>query len=162
MLGGEKLVNATGLLIAGAANPLVDTIERLEAKLLAGVALLQTNIVYDVDRFAEWFEPMLAAGIAERAYVLVGVTPPRSTQMLRFLHDRIPGVEVNQATFARMEQVEGEAAKTEGIRVAADVSPLCESCVASRACTSWRRAGRPRLCRGWSRWAGLRTVRVTN
>jgi 5,10-methylenetetrahydrofolate reductase len=162
MLGGEKLVNATGFLIAGAANPLVDTIERLEAKLLAGVALLQTNIVYDVDRFAEWFERMLAAGIAERAYVLVGVTPPRSTQMLRFLHDRIPGVEVNQATFARMEQVEGEAAKTEGIRVAADVITALRKLRGVSGvhimAPGWEAEAVPRVVEA----AGLRTVRVTN
>jgi 5,10-methylenetetrahydrofolate reductase len=161
MLGGEKLVNATGFLIAGAANPLVDTIERLEAKLLAGVALLQTNIVYDVDRFAEWFEPLRAAGIPERAYVLVGVTPPRSTQMLRFLHDRIPGVEVSQATFARMEHVEGEAAKTEGIRVAADVITTLRKMRGVSGvhimAPGWEAEAVPRVVEA----AGLRTMRVT-
>lgn len=121
MLGGELLAQPTGYVIAGAANPLVDSLERLETKLEAGVGLLQTNIVYDVARFAEWFAPIVEAGISERAPVLVGVTPPRSTGMLRFLHDKIPGVEVDDATFARMEGLEGEAAKDEGIRIASDV-----------------------------------------
>lgn len=120
MLGGEALASPTGYLVAGAANPLVDSLERLEAKLEAGVRLLQTNIVYDVERFAEWFAPMVAAGIAERAPVLVGVTPPRSVRMLQFLHEKIPGVEVDDVTFARMEGVEGDAAEEEGIRVASD------------------------------------------
>jgi methylenetetrahydrofolate reductase (NADPH) len=116
----EELRHPTAFRVAGAANPLVDTEERLTGKLDAGVTLLQTNIVYDVDRFAAWFAPLVAAGIADRAPVLVGVTPPRSTRMLRHLHDNIPGVEVDDATFGRMEGLEGEAARDAGIEIAAD------------------------------------------
>jgi 5,10-methylenetetrahydrofolate reductase len=121
LLLGEQLTTPTDYLIVGAANPLVDTLERLEQKLDAGVGLFQTNIVYDVERFARWFEPLVQAGVAERAPVLVGVTPPRSHRMLRHLHDHIPGVEVDDATFARMDGLEGEEAKAECIAVACDV-----------------------------------------
>jgi methylenetetrahydrofolate reductase (NADPH) len=121
LLAGELLATPTGFLVAGAANPLVDPVERLAAKADAGVGLFQTNIVYDVDRFAEWFAPVVAAGLTRRAPVLVGVSPPRSIRMLEYLHERIPGVEVDDATFARMRGLEGEAAKDEGVRVASDV-----------------------------------------
>jgi methylenetetrahydrofolate reductase (NADPH) len=123
LLAGERMASATGFLVAGAANPLVDTVERLQEKTDAGIGLLQTNIVYDVDRFAEWFAPVVEAGLPRRAPVLVGVTPPRSLRMLEYLHERIPGVEVDEATFARMRGLEGEAAKDEGVRIAADVIP---------------------------------------
>jgi methylenetetrahydrofolate reductase (NADPH) len=121
LLAGERLPTPTGFLVAGAANPLVDTVARLEAKVDSGMGLLQTNIVYDVDRFAEWFAPVVEAGLPSRAPVLVGVTPPRSLRMLEYLHERIPGVEVDEATFARMRGLEGEAAKDEGVRIASDV-----------------------------------------
>jgi 5,10-methylenetetrahydrofolate reductase len=121
MLAGEKLSTATDFLIVGAANPLVDSLERLQAKLDAGVRLVQTNIVYDVDRFAEWFSPVVAAGVADSVPVLVGVTPPRSLKMLQYLHERVPGVEVTDSTFVRMTGLEGEAAKAEGIRIACDI-----------------------------------------
>jgi methylenetetrahydrofolate reductase (NADPH) len=121
LLAGEQLASPTGFLIAGAANPLMDSVERLEAKADAGIGLFQTNIVYDVDRFADWFAPVLAAGLTRRAPMLVGVTPPRSVRMLEYLHERIPGVEVDDATFARMRGLEGEAAKEEGVRIASDV-----------------------------------------
>jgi 5,10-methylenetetrahydrofolate reductase len=121
LLGGERLMHPPDFLIVGAANPLVDSVERLEGKLDAGVRLLQTNIVYDVDRFSEWFAPLVASGVPERAPVLVGVTPPRSANMLRYLHERIPGVEVDRRTFARMDGLDGLDAKQEGIRIAADV-----------------------------------------
>jgi methylenetetrahydrofolate reductase (NADPH) len=121
LAAGETLDTPTGFQIACAANPLVDTLERLEQKLAAGVHFFQTNIVYDVDRFAAWFEPMVRAGVAERAPVLVGVTPPRSTRMLRHMHDNIPGIEVDEASFARMEGLEGDDAKAAGVEIAVDV-----------------------------------------
>lgn len=121
LAAGEVLDQPTDFLVIAAANPLVDTRERLEQKIDAGVACFQTNIVYDVDRFAEWFAPIVAAGVAERAPVLVGVTPPRSTRMLRHLHDNVPGVEVDDATFERLQGLEGEEAKAAGVEVAAGV-----------------------------------------
>jgi methylenetetrahydrofolate reductase (NADPH) len=121
LLAGERLSTPTGFLVAGAANPLVDSVERLQHKADAGIGLLQTNIVYDVDRFAQWFAPVVEAGLPRRAPVLVGVTPPRSMRMLEYLHERIPGVEVDDATFARMRGLDGEAAKDEGVRIAAEV-----------------------------------------
>jgi len=121
LAAGETLTEPTGFLIAGAANPLVDQVGKLEQKLDAGVGLFQTNIVYDVARFAEWWAPMVEAGVPERAKLLVGVTPPRSTRMLRFMHDKIPGVEVDDATFARIDGLEGYEAKAAGIEIAVDV-----------------------------------------
>lgn len=121
LAAGETLQTPTDFLIAGAANPLVDSVERLERKLDAGVSLLQTNIVYDVGRFARWMAPLVAAGITERAPLLVGVTPPRSHKMLSYMHEKIPGVEVDEKTFARMAGLAREAARAEGIRVAAEV-----------------------------------------
>ncbi|MFN8203706.1 MAG: methylenetetrahydrofolate reductase [Solirubrobacteraceae bacterium] len=121
LAAGETLAPPPAFLIASAVNPLVDSRERLERKIAAGAALFQTNIVYDADRFAAWFAPLVQAGVAERAPFLVGVTPPRSTRMLRHLHDNIPGIEVDDATFARMEGLEGEQAGDEGVAIAAEL-----------------------------------------
>ena len=121
LAAGEKLSSPTDYLIATAANPLVDTAERLLAKLDAGAHFFQTNIVYDVPRFAEWLAAMVDGGVLARGPMLVGVTPPRSTRMLRYMHERIPGVEVDDATFARMEGLEGDDAKRAGVEVAVDV-----------------------------------------
>jgi 5,10-methylenetetrahydrofolate reductase len=121
MAAAETLDPPTDFLILTAANPLVDTLERLESKLDAGAHAFQTNIVYDVDRFSEWFDPVVAAGVTERGPMIVGVTPPRSTRMLQHMHDHIPGIEVDDATFARMEGLEGEEARAAGIAIAVDV-----------------------------------------
>jgi 5,10-methylenetetrahydrofolate reductase len=121
LAAGEELATPTNFLVAGAANPLLDSVERLERKLDAGVGLLQSNVVYDVDRFVRWLAPIAEAGILARAPLLVGVMPPRSTRMLRHLHDNIPGVEVPDAIFARMDGYQDQAAKDEGVRIAAEL-----------------------------------------
>jgi 5,10-methylenetetrahydrofolate reductase len=117
----EPLALPTSFLIAAAANPLVDSVERIADKLEAGAGLLQSNIVYDVDRFAAWLAPFVEAGITERAPLLVGIAPPRSTRMLTYMHEHIPGVEVDDATFARMEGLTGDAASATGIEIAAEL-----------------------------------------
>jgi 5,10-methylenetetrahydrofolate reductase len=121
LAAGETLKLPTDFLIATAANPLVDTLERLERKLAAGAHCFQTNIVYDVERFAGWLGPIVDAGITERAPMIVGVTPPRSMRMLQYMHDHIPGVEVDDATFERMSGLEGAAAKAAGIEIAVEI-----------------------------------------
>jgi methylenetetrahydrofolate reductase (NADPH) len=121
LAAGETLKLPTDFLIATAANPLVDTLERLERKLAAGAHCVQTNIVYDVERFAGWLGPIVDAGVTERAPMIVGVTPPRSTRMLQYMHDYIPGVEVDDATFERMSGLEGAAAKAAGIEIAVEI-----------------------------------------
>ena len=122
LAAGETLTTPTGFLVGGAANPLVDPVEKLEGKLDAGTHFFQTNIVYDVDRFAEWFAPVVAAGIAGAGAV------PRRRRRRRgargcseHMHDNIPGIEVDDATFARLEGLEGDEAKDAGVEVAVDV-----------------------------------------
>jgi len=121
LAAGEPLGRPTGFRIIGAANPFVDSAERLTSKLDSGVTLLQSNIVYDVERFAEWLNPLVRLGITARAPLLVGVAPPRSSRMLEHLHRKIPGVEVDAATFARMDGLDGDEAKAEGVEIAADL-----------------------------------------
>lgn len=121
LAAGEKLRAPTGFYVASAMNPLVDSPEKVKAKLQAGTEFVQTNIVYDVPRFAKWFDPLVGQGLLENIPVLVGVMPPRSTRALEHMHNNIPGVEVDDATFDRLKGVTGDAAKDAGVRVAADV-----------------------------------------
>jgi methylenetetrahydrofolate reductase (NADH) len=152
LAAGEHLSVAPDFLIVGAANPLRDSAERLEQKLEAGTGCFQTNIVYDVDRFEGWFEAILAAGIPERAPFLVGVTPPRSIRMLRHMHDNIPGVEVDQGTFDRIEGLDGEDAKAAGIEIAAEiVARLAETIGVAGVhlmAPGWEGEAVPRIVRG--------------
>ena len=84
-------------------------------------ACCRRNIVYDVERFATWLAPFVEAGVTERAPLLVGIAPPRSSRMLTYMHEHIPGVEVDDATFARMDGRTGDDATATGIEIAAEL-----------------------------------------
>jgi 5,10-methylenetetrahydrofolate reductase len=121
LAAGETLTTPTGFYVASAMNPLADSEDKIAAKVAAGTQFFQTNIVYDVPRFAAWFAPLVEAGTIDGIPVLVGVMPPRSTRALEHMHNNIPGVEVDDATFARLAGLAGEEAKGAGVQVAADV-----------------------------------------
>jgi 5,10-methylenetetrahydrofolate reductase len=121
LAAGETLAAPTGFYVASAMNPLADSAEKVEAKVAAGTQFFQTNIVYDVPRFARWLAPLVDAGTLDGIPVLVGVMPPRSSRALEHMHNNIPGVEVDDATFARLAGLAGEEAKDAGVKVAADV-----------------------------------------
>lgn len=121
LAAGETLTTPTGFYVASAMNPLADSEEKIAAKVAAGTQFFQTNIVYDVPRFAKWFAPLVETGTIGGIPVLVGVMPPRSSRALEHMHNNIPGVEVDDATFARLAGLAGEEAKDAGVKVAADV-----------------------------------------
>ena len=121
LAAGETLTTPTGFYVASAMNPLADSHDKIVAKIAAGTQFFQTNIVYDVSRFANWFAPLVEDGTLDGIPVLVGVMPPRSSRTLEHMHNNIPGVEVDDATFARLAGLAGEEAKMAGVQVAADV-----------------------------------------
>jgi methylenetetrahydrofolate reductase (NADPH) len=121
LAAGETLSIPTGFLVGAALNPLLDGAPRIAAKASAGARFFQTNIVYDVARFADWFTPHAESGVLAGVPVLVGVMPPRSSTALQHMHEHIPGVEVDEATFAKLAGLSGEDAKAAGIEVAAHV-----------------------------------------
>jgi 5,10-methylenetetrahydrofolate reductase len=121
LAAGETLSTPTDFFVAAALNPLVDAAPKIAGKVAAGARFFQTNIVYDVARFAEWFAPHVESGVLGGAPVLVGVMPPRSTAALKHMHANIPGVEVDDATFAKLAGRAGDDAKAAGVAVAVAV-----------------------------------------
>src|SRR5260370_13038093 len=119
LAAGETLSTPTDFFVAAAVNPLVDVAGKIAGKVEAGAQFFQTNIVYDVARFADWFTPHVESGVLAGAPVLVGVMPPRSVAALEHMHKNIPGVEVDEATFARLRGLSGEDAKAAAVELAA-------------------------------------------
>jgi methylenetetrahydrofolate reductase (NADPH) len=93
---------------------------RLEQKLDAGADFVQTQIVYDVDAFAGWADEARRRGVLDRAFVIVGVAPPRGPKSARFMRDHLPGVIVPDAVIEELERAGPEAAAT-GVRITIDV-----------------------------------------
>ena len=122
LLSGAPADPAPRYFVGVADVPLADRYDpgRLEAKIEAGADFVQTQIVYDLDALRAWAEAVRPRGIFERAFVLVGVAPPRSLRSVRFMQEHLPGVAVPDAVVGRLEAA-GEDAAAEGVRLTVEI-----------------------------------------
>ena len=95
------------LFIGGAANPFADPVDlrplRLKKKAVAGADFVQTQLIYDMDRFREFMKRVVDLGITETVAVLAGVGPLKSAGMARHMRDNVPGITVPDVIVKRME-----------------------------------------------------------
>jgi len=121
--GGDALEERVPLFIGAAWTPLGDPIEirtmRLAKKIKAGADFIQTQAVYDVERFAEAMKKARDRGLPERTAILAGVIVPKSAGMLSYMHRSVPGVLVPDALIKRMKGASDPRA--EGIKIAIEI-----------------------------------------
>jgi methylenetetrahydrofolate reductase (NADH) len=122
LLSGKRVEPPPRYFVGVADVPLAPDYDpgHLEAKVEAGADFVQTQIVYDVDALGEWADRIRPLGIFERAFVLVGVAPPRSARSARFMSEHLPGVLVPGEVIRRLEEA-GEDAQLEGVRLTVEV-----------------------------------------
>ena len=120
---GEDVSGEVPLYIGAAANPFADPFEfravRLAKKIKAGADFIQTQAIYDIDRFSKWMEVVRERGLDEQVHILAGIIPIRSVGMARYMRDYVSGVSVPDEIITRMEQAED--AKQEGVKIPLDI-----------------------------------------
>lgn len=122
--------------VGAAANPFGDPFEwrpyRLAKKIKAGADFIQTQLVFNIDRFAEFMEKVHQLGLHQQVYILAGIGPLKSPGMARYMRDEVPGLDVPDAIVDRMTKAtEGidpedksarrDAWRDEGIKIAIDL-----------------------------------------
>ncbi len=122
-ISGEDVSGEIPIYIGAAANPFADPFEfrvaRLAKKVKAGADFIQTQAVYDVDRFRKWMEAVCERGLDEEVHILAGVIPIRSVGMARYMRDYVAGVTVPDEIITRLEQA--EKAREEGVRIPLEI-----------------------------------------
>lgn len=107
------------IFIGGAANPFGDPFEfrviRLAKKVKAGVDFIQTQCIYDMDRFEKWMALVRERGLHEQVKILAGVTPLKSARMATYMRDNVAGLTIPDVYIQRLSQAENAAA--EGIKI---------------------------------------------
>jgi len=120
-MSGFELNNPPRMFIGAAANPFADPFEyrviRLAKKIDAGVDFIQTQCVYNLDRFKEWMRLAREEGLTEKVHILAGITPMKSEGMARYMANKVAGMDVPEALIKRMGGVSKEKASEEGIRI---------------------------------------------
>jgi methylenetetrahydrofolate reductase (NADPH) len=121
-LGGEELKGIPRLFIGAAANPFADPFEsrvvRLAKKVAAGVQFIQTQCIFNLERFAQWMEQVRDRGLHEKVHILGGVTPMKSVGMANYMKNMVPGMDVPDALIARIKGVEKDKRAEEGVKIA--------------------------------------------
>ncbi len=119
--GGEKIDGPPRMFIGAAANPFADPFElrvaRLAKKVKAGVDFIQTQCIYNLDKFEKWMAGVRDRGLHERVYILAGITPMKSVGMARYMKNKVPGMDVPDEIVKRMGGVPKENQAAEGIKI---------------------------------------------
>ena len=108
--------------IGAAANPFGDPfafrVIRLAKKVNAGADFIQTQCIYDMDRFKQWMEQVHNKGLHEQVYILAGITPLKSVRMAEYMRDNVAGLTVPDHIIERLKNAEDP--KEEGQKIAVE------------------------------------------
>lgn len=120
-MSGFDLDTAPQMFIGAAANPFADPFEyrviRLAKKIDAGADFIQTQCIYNMDRFREWIRLSREEGLTENVYILGGVTPLRSAGMARYMKNKVAGMDIPDEIISRMDGVDKKDQAREGIKI---------------------------------------------
>jgi methylenetetrahydrofolate reductase (NADPH) len=104
--------------IGAAENPFGDPFEfrviRLAKKVKAGADFIQTQCIYDMERFEEWMRQVRERGLHRKVKILAGVTPLKAVAMAKYMRG-VAGLTVPDYYIERLEKAEDQA--EEGIRI---------------------------------------------
>jgi len=119
LLSGSEIKGEVPLFIGAAANPFVEPLEfrviRLRKKVEAGADFIQTQAVFDMERFKKFMAEVCEQGLDEKVHILAGVIPIKSAGMARYMRDYVAGVIVPDEMVSRMEDAKDP--KEEGIKI---------------------------------------------
>lgn len=120
-MSGFELKDAPRMFIGAAANPFADPFEyrviRLAKKIDAGADFIQTQCIFNMDRFKKWMTMAREEGLTEKVYILGGITPLKSEGMARFMSKKVAGIEMPEEMIKRMAGVPKKKAAEEGIKI---------------------------------------------
>ena len=105
--------------IGAVANPFGDPFEyrvmRLEKKINAGADFIQTQCIFDMDRFERWMEQVRERGLHKKAKIVAGLMPLKSHKAAKYMQKFVSGMVVPDEIIERMEKAEDK--KAEGVEL---------------------------------------------
>ena len=120
---GEELKVEPRLFLGAAANPFADPFQfraiRLAKKIKAGADFIQTQIIYNVEKFEKWMGIVQDMGLHKKVFILAGVTPIRSLDMAKYMKKSVPGMDVPDEIIKRLEGAENK--QSEGINICLEI-----------------------------------------
>jgi methylenetetrahydrofolate reductase (NADPH) len=126
LLDGTKIKGVFSLLVGAVANPYLTPLElnilRVAKKVAAGARFIQTQAVFDAERFQQWLEAARGEGITEKAAILAGVRPLESAAEAENLRDTLTDFFIPDEVIKRLKAAGDETAqKKEGLAICKEV-----------------------------------------
>ncbi|MFW6011746.1 MAG: methylenetetrahydrofolate reductase [Desulfosalsimonas sp.] len=120
-LGGDEIKRPPQMFVGAAANPFADPFEirvpRLAKKIEAGAEFIQTQCIYNLEKFEKWIKQAEERGLTEKCYIMAGVTPFKSAGMAKYMKNRVPGMDVPDDVVKRMSDTPKGKQAEEGINI---------------------------------------------
>lgn len=122
-LDGREIADRPRFFLGAAASPFGAIPEfeaiRAEKKVNAGAQFIQTQPVFDHDRFVDWLEALDRRNVLDKVHILAGLVPLKSARAAQFMSRDVPGVVIPEKTVNRMTEAgDSEAQQEEGVRIA--------------------------------------------
>jgi methylenetetrahydrofolate reductase (NADPH) len=125
-LDGRAIKTPPRFYLGAAASPFGAKSEfeaiRAEKKINAGAQFIQTQPIFDHDRFVEWLEALDQRNLLGKVHVLAGVIPLKSARATQFMAGDVPGVRIPETIVKRMTELDDKDAQQEmGVEIALEL-----------------------------------------
>ena len=121
LLGGDALEGGVEMLLGAASNPFGDPfdfrVRRLAKKAKAGADFIQTQCIYNMDKFKTFMSMAGDEGLLEDVKILAGVTPLKSLPMAKYMAAKVSGIDIPQPILDRIKGVPKKQRAAEGIKL---------------------------------------------
>jgi methylenetetrahydrofolate reductase (NADPH) len=123
-MSGGDIEEPPRMFIGAAANPFAEPFDwrvyRLAKKVKAGVDFIQTQCIYNMEKFRKWIERANDMGLTEKVHILAGVTPMKSVEMAGYMKTEVPGMDVPEEIITRLQGAGKGKVADEGIKIACE------------------------------------------
>ncbi|RME79400.1 MAG: hypothetical protein D6784_00785 [Chloroflexi bacterium] len=95
---------------------------RAEKKVNAGAQFIQTQPIFDYNRFLEWLEALDKRNLLDKVYILAGLIPLKSARAAHFMAEDVPGVYIPPEYVKRMDEAGDKEGQQEvGVQIALEI-----------------------------------------
>ncbi len=121
-LNDEEIDVPPKLFIGAASNPFAEPfdfrVHRLAKKIEAGADFIQTQCIYNMEKFRDFMKRAVDMGLTEKCCILAGVTPMKSVGMANYMAKSVPGMDVPGDLIKRLKGAGKGQVAQEGIKFA--------------------------------------------
>ncbi len=106
-INGEELEGEPPDFFLGAVeNPFADPLHyrpfRVAKKVRAGAKFLQTQCIYNMDKFKDFMSKLGDMGVLDDIHIMAGLSPLKGPGMAKYMRDMVPGMDVPDEVVERM------------------------------------------------------------